>query len=414
MTTPPLARRLAAIQPSATLAISERAAALRQKGIDVISFGVGEPDFPTPPHVRQAGKDAIDRGETRYTAVRGIPKLVDAILADSKRRRGVEHGRREVVVSTGAKHSLFNLSVALFEAGDEVLIPAPYWVSYPEQVELAGASPRPIVTSAEEGHLLTPAALRAAIGERTRAIILCSPSNPTGAAYSEAQLRGLAAVLRERNLWVIVDEIYGQLVYDGFRQVSLASIAPELRDRLVIVDGASKTYAMTGWRIGWILAPEVVAEACERVQGQSTSGACSIAQHAAVAALDGAVAHDADLSAMIAEFSARRRLMVDGLNAIAGVSCRMPEGAFYAFPSVAGLLGRRTPDGRTLSTDAELCEWLLDAARVALVPGVAFGAPGYVRLSYATSRALISEGLSRIEAASRTLESAAAPPQIHP
>lgn len=403
MTTPPLARRLEAIQPSATLAISERAAALRQKGIDVISFGVGEPDFPTPTHVRQAGKDAIDRGETRYTPVRGVPKLIDAILADSRRRRGVEHGRREVVVSTGAKHSLYNLSVALFEAGDEVLVPAPYWVSYPEQIALAGATPRPIRTTAEEGFLLSPASLRAAIGARTKGIILCSPSNPTGAAYSESQLRGLAAVLREHDLWVIVDEIYGQLVYDGFRQASLASVAPELRDRLVIVDGASKTYAMTGWRIGWILAPELVTEACERVQGQSTSGACSIAQHATVAALDGAVAHAADLGAMVAEFAARRQLMVDGLNGIDGVSCRMPEGAFYAFPSVEGLLGRRTPEGRTLATDLDVCDWLLDAARVALVPGAAFGAPGFVRLSYATSRALVSEGLTRIESAVRSL-----------
>lgn len=403
VTSPPLARRLSAIQPSATLAISERAAALRQKGVDVISFGVGEPDFPTPAHVRQAGKDAIDRGETRYTAVRGIPKLIDAILADSRRRRGIEHGRREVVVSTGAKHSLYNLSVALFEPGDEVIVPAPYWVSYPEQVALAGATVRSLPTTAAEGFLVSPAALREAIGERTRAIILCSPSNPTGAAYSEAQLRGLAAVLRERDVWVIVDEIYGQLVYDGFRQTSLAGVAPELRERLIIVDGASKTYAMTGWRIGWILAPEGVAEACERVQSQSTSNACSIAQHATVAALDGAAAHAAELEQMIAEFSARRRLMVDGLNAIPGVACRMPEGAFYAFPSVAGLLGRRTPDGKTLETDLDVCDFLLDAARIALVPGTAFGAPAHVRLSYATSRALVSEGLSRMDAAVRSL-----------
>lgn len=400
MTAPQLAKRLSSAQPSATLAISERAAQLRAQGIDVISFGVGEPDFPTPVHIRDAAKLALDEGATRYTAVRGIQPLVAAILADSERRRGVAHTAKQVVVSSGAKQSLFNLAFALFEEGDEVLIPTPYWVSYPEQVALVGATPRYIATREEDGFLLSPDALREAIGPKTKALILCTPSNPTGSAYPEAQLAALAEVLKDTNVWVIVDEMYGQLVYDGFQQQSLAKVAPFLKDRLIIVDGASKTYAMTGWRIGWMLAPEAVASACLLVQGQSTSNASTVGQHASVAALEGARgAGRAELDAMIAEFGARRTLMVEGLNRIPGIRCRMPEGAFYAFPSVQGLIGRRPNGGAPLEDDLQVAAYLLEAARVAVVPGSAFGAPGYVRLSYATSRELCVEGVRRIASA---------------
>jgi aspartate aminotransferase len=390
-----LASRLSTIKPSATIAISDRAAALRSQGVDVISFGLGEPDFPTPLNIRQAAKAAIDAGHTRYTRVRGVAPLLSAIADDSARRRGVSVSPSEIVVSVGAKQSLFNLALALFSPGDEVLIPSPYWVSYPEQVALVGATPRFIETTAENGFLLTPEALRAAIGPKTRGLILCTPSNPTGAAYSEQHLTALAEVLREAKVWVIVDEMYGQLVYDGFVQVSLAKVAPFLADRLIIVDGASKTYAMTGWRIGWMIAPEAVADACEVVQGQATSNPSAIAQQAAVAALRG---ERAPMEEMVAEFAARRTLMVEGLASIPGIRCRMPEGAFYAFPSVEGLLGKKVGD-QVLEDDMAVASFFLEHARSAVVPGSAFGAPGYVRLSYATSQALIREGLSRIAGA---------------
>jgi aspartate aminotransferase len=397
---PPLATRLSAIKPSATIAISDRAAALKAQGIDVISFGLGEPDFPTPAFVRDAAKKALDDGATRYTRVRGIPQLREAIREDSLARRGAAHDLEEIVVSSGAKQSLFDLALALLEPGDEVIIPAPYWVSYPEQVLLFGAVPRAVETREEDGFRLTPEALEAAIGPRTKALILCTPSNPTGAAYDAESLAALARVLRRHSIWIIVDEIYGQIVYDGFVQRSLLSVAPDLRDRLVIVDGASKTYAMTGWRIGWILAPRAVADACEMLQSQATSNPATVAQYAAIAALRGP---REDLTAMVAEFAARRALMVEGLRAIDGIECRMPEGAFYAFPSVRGLFGRRTPAGDVLQGDMDVTRYLLDEARCAVVPGSAFGAPGYVRLSYATSQALIRSGLERIAAAVQRL-----------
>lgn len=389
---------MAAIQPSQTLAISERAQALRAKGVDVISFGVGEPDFPTPKHIVDAAKDALDQGVTRYTRVRGIPALVEAIRTDSAARRGVSHAENEVVVSVGAKHALFNLALALYDPGDEVIIPAPYWVSYPEQVALVGAVPKIVETTVAEGFKLSAERLEGAIGPKTKALILCSPSNPTGSAYTEDELRALLDVVRRHDLWLIVDEIYGQLVYDGFRHVSPISIAPDLRSRIVIIDGASKTYAMTGWRLGWVLAPKELAAACDMVQGQSTSNPVAFAQYGAIAALKG---ERAELDRMVDEFGARRRVMVDGLNAIPGISCRMPEGAFYAFPNVEGLYGRRHGDV-VIADDMAVAAFLLDAARVAVVPGSAFGAPGFVRLSYATSQAQIREGLSRIAAALAT------------
>lgn len=393
---PPLAARLGSIAPSATIAISDRAAALRAAGVDVLSFGLGEPDFDTPAFIRDAAKAALDKGATRYTRVRGIAPLREAIAADSLARRGVAHDPEEIVVSSGAKQSLFDLALALLNPGDEAIIPAPYWVSYPEQVTLVGATPKIVQTRESEGFRLRPEVLEAAIGPKTRALILCTPSNPTGAAYDEAALRGLADVLRRHGIWVIVDEIYGQIVYDGFEQRSLLTVAPDLKDRLIIVDGASKTYAMTGWRIGWTLGPRAVAAACEMLQSQATSNPTTVAQHATIAALKGP--REA-LQAMVAEFSARRTLMVEGLSAIPGIRCRMPEGAFYAFPSVEGLIGKRTPEGKVLENDVDATGFLLDAARVAVVPGTAFGAPGFVRLSYAASQAQIREGVARIAAA---------------
>ena len=396
-----LATRLQSVQPSATLAISQRAAELRKKGIDVISFGVGEPDFQTPDHIREAAKRAIDEGASHYTAVRGLLKLREAICADSKKRRGgVTHTPDEVVVSVGAKHSLFNLALALFEDGDEVIIPAPYWVSYPEQVRMLGATPVVVETREEDGFVLDAAALERAITKRTKALILCTPSNPTGSAYTPAQLEAIAAVARKHDFWIVTDEIYARLVYGGFEQRSILELAPDLKDRLIVVDGVSKTYAMTGWRIGWILAPKGVCEAVDMVQSQSTTNPTAVAQYAAIAALEGP---DTAFDAMHRTFDERRQVMVSGLNALPGIRCRMPEGAFYAFPSVAGLYGKKA-GMHELSDDIAVAKWLLEEARVAVVPGTPFGAPGYVRLSYATSTELIREGVKRIGDAIASLQ----------
>ncbi len=396
-----LASRVRSMQPSATLAITQRAAELRASGVDVISFGVGQPDFITPEHIRNAAKAALDGGATGYTKVRGIPPLLEAIALESERRRGVTHDVSEIVTSVGAKHTLFNLALVLYEMGDEVIIPAPYWVSYPAQVKFVGAVPTIVPTREEDGFRLTPEALRAAVTERTKALILCSPSNPTGSAYAKEHLEALAEVLREAgDFWIITDEIYGELVYDGFEQHSLLSVAPDLRDRVIIVDGVSKTYAMTGWRLGWALAPAHVAQAVEKIQGQSTTNPTAIAQHAAIEALR------ADMSAveeMRAAFTQRRRVIIDGLNAIDGIRCREPEGAFYAFPNVSALIGRSS-GGEVLEDDLAIGGWLLEKAGCALVPGAAFGAPGYLRMSYATSLENIEKGLARIKAAVAELD----------
>mgnify|MGYP001813575008 FL=1 len=392
----PVAQRLSAVKPSATVAVAQRARELKAQGIDVLSFSVGEPDFDTPEYIREAAKQAIDDGATRYTAARGTVELREAICAASaKRRSGVSYDPSEVVVSVGAKHTLFNLALALYDPGDEVLIPAPYWVSYPEQVRLAGANPVIVQTTEDEGFRMTPDTLRAAITPKTKALLLCSPSNPTGAAYTGEQLRALADVAVEHDFWIIVDEIYGQLVYGGFEQKSIIEVAPELRDHIIIVDGVSKTFAMTGWRIGWMLGPEYVTKACDKIQGQATTNPSAVAQRAATAALEGSWD---PMEAMRQAFEERRSIIVDGLNAIDGMSCRLPEGAFYAFANVQGLIGR-TGAGKVLENDLDLAGYLLEEARCAVVPGTAFGAPGFVRMSYAASNDMIREGLRRIEEA---------------
>lgn len=394
--TPPLAKRLDVVKPSATVAISDRARALKQQGIDVLSFSVGEPDFDTPEHIRKAAKDSVDSGQTRYTESRGILELRKAICEDSaKRRGGVKHDPSEVVVSVGAKHTLFNLAAVLFEAGDEVIVPAPYWVSYPEQARLYDAEPVFIETTPEEGFRVTPEKLAKAITPKTKALVLCSPSNPTGAAYSAAELRALADVCAKHNFWILVDEIYAQLVYGGFKAISILEVAPELKDRIIIIDGVSKTYAMTGFRIGWMLGPAHVAKECDKVQGQATTNPTTPAQYAALAALRGP--HE-PVEEMRRAFEVRRTLVIDGLNAIPGIECRLPEGAFYAFASVKGLVGKKTPEGKVLANDLDICTYFIEEAKCALVPGSAFGAEGFVRMSYAASNEQISEGLRRIAA----------------
>ncbi|WP_437747887.1 pyridoxal phosphate-dependent aminotransferase [Sorangium sp. So ce302] len=380
--------------------MAARAARLRADGHKVFSFGVGEPDFDTPEHIRIAAKAALDAGATHYTAVSGISELKSAICAATEQHRGWRPLPSQVTVSCGAKHALFNLATALFEPGDEVVIPAPYWVSYPEQVRLVGATPVIVNTTEEMGFRLTADALQGALSPRVKAIILCTPSNPTGSAYAEEHLLPLLSVLRRHDCWIVVDEIYADLTYDGFRHVSLPALAEDLAPRVIVVDGVSKTFAMTGWRIGWSIAPVEVARALDVVQGQSTTNAAAVSQAAAVAALNGP--RDA-VFAMRAAFARRRSLMVEGLNAVPGVRCRMPEGAFYAFADVRGLCGRAF-QGTTLASDEDVATWMLEQAHVAAVAGTPFGAPGYLRFSYACDEDHIEAGLAALRRAVATLD----------
>jgi aspartate aminotransferase len=376
--------------------MAARAAKLREQGHRVFAFGVGEPDFETPLAIREAAKKAIDRGASHYTAVTGTPALKKAICAATERDRGWTPKSEQIVVSCGAKHALFNLALALFDPGDEVIIPAPYWVSYPEQVRLVGATPVIVPTREEDNWLLTADALANAITPRTRAVILCTPSNPTGSAYPRERLVELGAALQKSpDAFLISDEIYGELVYDGFKHYSPALVLPDLRHRMVIVDGASKTHAMTGWRIGWSISPPEVAKALDVIQGQSTTNPAAVSQEAAIAALS--CPRD-DFLKMQATFQERRNRMVEGLRSLPGVKCRMPDGAFYAFPDMRGLYGLRVGD-KELKSDEDIAFWLVDAAHVAAVAGTPFGAPGYLRFSYACSVETIDEGLAAVRRA---------------
>ena len=390
-----LARRTEAVAPSATLAMNARAIKLRDAGHKVYAFGVGEPDFPTPPHIIEAAHQAAIKGATRYTAVSGTASLKKAICAATTAHRGWTPTPDQIVVSVGAKHALFNVALALYEAGDEVIIPAPYWVSYPEQVRVTGAQPVHVTTRESEGFRLSPEALEATITEKTKALILCSPSNPTGGAYPREHLERLAKVIAKHDFWVIVDEIYADLVYDGFEHASLAAVAPELRDRLVVVDGVSKTFAMTGWRIGWTLSPPSLAKALDTMQSQSTSNAAAISQAGAEAALTGP--RD-ELVKMRDAFARRRNLMVEGLRTLPGVTCRTPEGAFYAFADFSAYVGKKA-GALTLATDEDVASYLLDEAHVATVGGTPFGAPGYLRLSYAVGDDDIRGGIEAMRVA---------------
>lgn len=389
-----LASRLDAVQPSATLAMTAKAAELKAQGRKIFTFGVGEPDFSTPVHIRDAVASALSEA-SHYTAVTGTAALKNAICLATERDRGWSAKPDAVTVCVGAKHALFNLAMVLCEPGDEVVIPAPYWVSYPEQWRLFGGVPKIVATEAESGFRLSPEALEAAITPKTKAVILCSPSNPTGGAYEEKDLAALAEVLLRHDIFVIVDEIYGDLVYDGFTHVSLAKIAPELRERLIVIDGVSKTYAMTGWRIGWAIAPPQITKALSKVQGQSTTNPTAAAQIAATAALTGP--RD-EIQRMREVFAKRRRIMVDGLNAIPGVRCGMPRGAFYAFPDVTGLYGIRWGD-KLLQTDDDVALWQLDVCGIAAVAGTPFGAPGHIRYTYACGEDVIQEALGALSSA---------------
>ncbi|MFO0629161.1 MAG: pyridoxal phosphate-dependent aminotransferase [Polyangiales bacterium] len=395
-----LAARLDVVKPSATLAINAKAQELRARGVDVISFGAGEPDFNTPENIRAAGVRAIDEGKTRYTPVSGIAPLRAAIAEHSAAARGVPTRPENVVVTVGAKGALFNLALALFEPGDEVVVPTPCWVSYPEQVRLCGAEPVFVPSTLEAGWKISPDDLARALSPRTKAVVLCSPSNPTGAAYTADELAALADVLRRSDCWVVLDEIYGELVYDGFAQRSLLSVAPDLAPRAVIIDGVSKTFAMTGWRVGWSIAPVALSKAMETVQSQ---GATSTATPSQWAALEALRSPPLELAEMRALFALRRDRLVQGLRAVPGLRCAMPEGAFYAFCEVQGWIGRETPQGARLTDDLAVAAWLLDEAHVAVVPGSAFMAPGHMRLSYAVSVEDIDRAVGRIAQAVATL-----------
>jgi aspartate aminotransferase len=398
-----LADRLKTLAPSSTLAVQAKAKELRARGVDVVSFGAGEPDFDTPERIKDAALQAMRRGQTKYTEVGGVPELRAAVCAKFKRDNGLDYEPADVLVSVGAKHTLFNVVVALINPGDEVLVPSPYWVSYPEQVRLLGGVPVEVPTSEATGFDLDPDRLATAVTPRTKLIVVNSPNNPTGAVFSRAALEAVARLAVERRLWVVSDECYEALTFEG-RHVSIASFGPEIKARTIVVNTCSKAYAMTGWRIGYAAGPRALIRAMTDVQSQVTSNPSSIAQWAAVAALTGP---QDEVAKMAGEFDRRRRLIISGLNALPGVRCVMPRGAFYAFANVSGLFGKtwRKADGAVaLESSLDVTAFLLEEARVAVVPGRDFGSDAHVRLSYATSDALISEGLARMAAALATLQ----------
>ena len=387
-----LSSRVQQIKPSPTLAITAKAKALQAEGVDVVNFGAGEPDFDTPENIKEAGIKAIRDGFTNYTPVPGIPQLRQAIVAKLKRENQLDYKENEIIVSCGGKHSFYNLAQALLDPGDEVIIPAPYWVSYPPMVSLAGGVPIIIETCEADGFKLSPERLEAAITKKTRAVIINSPSNPTGAAYTWEELKALAEVVVQNNILLISDEIYEHITYDGFEQHSPAEISPAVKDHCIILNGVSKSYSMTGWRIGFTAGPASVIAAMTKIQSQSTSNPTSISQMAAVEAYNGSQDY---VENVLVDFTKRRAYIVKTLNEIPGVTCFNPQGAFYVFPSVKGLLGKAC-NGREIDSSLTLCDLLLDEAKIAAVPGEAFGAPGYLRLSYATSMENIIKGIGRL------------------
>jgi len=393
------AKRMQHIKPSPTLAVTAKANAMKAQGIDVVGFGAGEPDFDTPDHIKDAAIKAIKEGFTKYTPVAGIPDLKAAICAKFKADNGLEYKPGEILVSCGAKHSLYNIFQALLDEGDEVIIPAPYWVSYPDMVYLANAVPVIVHGAEQNGFKISASDLAAAITPRTKAFILNAPSNPTGAAYSREELKALAQVLLDKGIVVISDETYEKIVYDNFVSASIVTVEPRLQAQAIIVNGVSKTYAMTGWRIGYAAGPKNIIDAMSDIQSQSTSNPTSIAQKASLAALSGPQDF---IGLMVREFDKRRQYMVERLNKIHGFSCLRPVGAFYTFPNVSGVYGR-SAGSHTITDSNSFATYLLEAANVAIVAGEGFGADAHIRLSYATSFATIEKGLDRIQKAVEAL-----------
>lgn len=395
-----LAARAGRIVPSPTLSITATAKAMAAQGIDIVDFASGEPDFDTPDPIKVAAEAAIRDGFTKYTPSSGTDELRSVIADTLRKEQGLHYGRTQILVSCGAKHSLYNVAEALFEAGDEIIIPAPFWVSYQDQVLLNDATPVFLTTREGDGYTITEADLARAVTPRTKAIIVNTPSNPTGSTYDQRTLEGIASVALRHDLTIISDEIYDKLLYDGVKHLGIASLSPDVAARTVVINGVSKAYAMTGWRIGYAAGPQELLTAMANIQSQSTSNPCSISQKAAVAALklDGSFTQS-----MVAEFDRRRRVMVDRLNKMPGVTCRMPSGAFYTFPNVSGVLGRHY-QGTVMSSPSALATYLLREAKVAVVPGEPFGSKHHIRLSYATSLEAIERGLDRMGQALRQLQ----------
>ncbi|MFC6007872.1 pyridoxal phosphate-dependent aminotransferase [Angustibacter luteus] len=389
-----VSQRIGAIAESATLAVDAKAKALKAEGRPVIGFGAGEPDFPTPDYVVEAAIEAARvPANHRYTPAGGLPDLKKAIAAKTERDSGLLVAPDQVLVTNGGKQAVYQAFATLLDPGDEVIVPTPYWTTYPEAIKLAGGVPVDVFAGADAGYLVTVDQLEAARTDRTKVLLFCSPSNPTGAVYPPDQVKAIGEWALEHGIWVVTDEIYEHLVYDGAESVSMPVVVPELADTCVVLNGVAKTYAMTGWRVGWLLGPKDVVKAATNLQSHATSNVANVSQRAAIAALTG----DLSAVAMMREaFDRRRRTIVDMLNAIDGVHCPTPQGAFYVYPSVEGVLGR-TIRGRTPTTSAELAELILDEVEVAVVPGEAFGPSGYLRLSYALGDADLAEGVGRIQ-----------------
>ena len=385
------------IKPSATMVITAKAAQLKREGKKVIGLSAGEPDFDTPDHVKVAAIDAIHKGYTKYTNVEGIPELRQAIIDKFKKDNGLSYSINDVIVSTGGKQILFNALISSINKDDEVIIPAPYWVSYPDMTLLAGGKPVIVSCTQETDFKLTAKELEQVITKKSKWLILNSPSNPTGSCYSRKELEEIADVVRKhKNLYVMTDDIYEYIVYDNFEFFTFAQVAPDLKDRVLTVNGVSKSHCMTGWRIGYAVGPEILIKAMIKIQGQSTSNASSISQYAALAGISGS---NDFLKPCLKAFDERRRFVVSKLNNIQGISCLLPKGAFYAYPNVSGLVGKKTNEGIILKNDTDIVEWLLETAEVAAVPGVAFGLEPFFRISYATSLDLLKEAMNRIEKA---------------
>ncbi|MGA2957660.1 MAG: pyridoxal phosphate-dependent aminotransferase [Thermodesulfobacteriota bacterium] len=394
------AQRVNRIKPSPTFAAAAKAAAMRAKGIEVISFAQGEPDFDTPDNIKEAAYKAIREGITKYTPAAGFPELKDAIIQKFKKDNNLTYDRSQVFASAGAKLILFNLAQALFEAGDEVIVPAPYWVSYTDIVLLMDATPVVIPTSEPQGFKMSVQQLKAAITPHTKAIILNSPCNPTGATYTAQELKALVEVLLPKKILIIADDIYEKFVYDGTVFTSIASLGKEVQDQTVVVNGVSKTYSMTGWRIGYAAGSAAIMAAMDKIQTQNVSNPVSFCQKAAVEAL---VGPQESVQKMIAEFDRRRKTIVQRLNAMSGITCSLPKGAFYVFPNVTGLFGKKWGD-RKISNSSDVSDFILEEAKVAVVAGAAFGDDQYIRFSYATSMSNIEKGMDRIQEALKKLK----------
>jgi aspartate aminotransferase len=390
-----LTARAERLKPSATLAISAKAKTLKAQGIDVVGFGAGEPDFDTPENIKDEATKAIKEGFTKYTAVGGIDELKNAIIHRIKEDHGLKYEKSEVIASCGAKHTLYNLSQALFEDGDEVIIPSPYWVSYPEQVVLAGGAPVFIETREEDGFKIDTSELKTIITQKTKALILNYPSNPTGATYNEDELRGIVDVAMKAGLVIISDEIYEKIIYDGLTHTPVVKLGEDIKKSTILVNGVSKSYSMTGWRIGYAAGDKRVVEAMNNLQGQSTSNPTSISQRAATEALKGP---QDEVKRMVKEFEKRKNFIVASLNRIPGFKCFNPQGAFYVFPNISKFFGKKR-SGMEIRNSVDFTQFLLEEAKVAVVPGIEFGADNYIRISYATSMEEIKKGVDRIEKA---------------